>query len=160
MTFGEYATEVAVRTWILIINHKTDIIIWVSGFGVSLVFGHFAAGEFLKKLRAHMKIKKEVSKRCGDFNTIPPWLLGSVERLMFTFVVAFNLPGAAVAMMAWLAAKMAANWGSRVAANKNDGVETERLLQLRLSALLAGLVSMFFAMAGGLIIGYWALRSY
>jgi hypothetical protein len=71
---------------------------------------------------------------------VSPWLTGIVERAFFTVVLAFDVSGASTAMMAWLTVKMLPNWNRTTA--DPPGAFT---------ALLAGLVSLFFALVGGLI---------
>jgi hypothetical protein len=72
-------------------------------------------------------------------------IFGTVERLFFTLAVAFSVGGATVAMMAWLAVKMGANWG-RV---KEDD-ESIRLWSL--CSALGGLFAMLLSLIGGIII--------
>jgi hypothetical protein len=68
---------------------------WVVGlFLVALVGGHFVAGMFLRRLRTGMGL--------GHFQAaerVPRWLTGSVERLFFTFLIAFQISGAGTAMV-------------------------------------------------------------
>ena len=80
----------------------------------------------------------------------PAWLTGLVERLFFTIIVAVDLSGIAIAMLAWLGLKLAINW-NRLGIDL--GVEHSEILRARFgfSAALAGLVSMIFALIGGLI---------
>ena len=55
-------------------------------------------------------------------------------------------------MIGWLAVKIAANWGQPVVGSQEDEA---RFLQIgfAFSALVAGLLSMIFALVGGLIAG-------
>jgi hypothetical protein len=69
-------------------------------------------------------------------------LIGTLERLFFTLIIAFDVTAAAVAMVAWLALKMATNWNRPNASH----TPTEAL-----TGLLGGLISMLFALIGGLI---------
>ena len=71
---------------------------------------------------------------------------GLLERLLFTFLVAFDISGTAIAMIVWLATKMTINWDKISHPKDNPEIRS-----LTLSALLAGLVSMFFALVGGLV---------
>ena len=113
---------------------------WILGLTVSLGIGWYATEMFLTWLRTRYRVKKPR----GD-KTVPPWLTGLVERLFFTVAIGFNLPGAATAMIAWIAVKMASHWARP---NSRHGPDSRSLV---FSALLAGLVSMFFALIGGLI---------
>lgn len=86
----------------------------------------------------------DVTKPEGE-KTVPPWLTGLIERLFFTVAVAFNLTGTAPAMIGWIAVKMASHWTRQ---HVEHGPDSRFLV---FSALLAGLVSMFFALLSGLI---------
>jgi len=116
------------------------------GLFTSLVVGSWVTGFFLRRVRRRLDRLRGLR---GDSDPapwhgvqdIPPWLTGVIERLFFTVVVAFNVPGAVVAMIAWLGVKMATDW-NRPPATPPAGA---------MSALLGGLVSMLFAVAGGLI---------
>jgi len=55
------------------------------------------------------------------------------------------------AMMAWIAAKMAANWLRRTAP-KAEPEKLEEIVRGQFSALIAGAISMLFALLGGLIL--------
>ncbi len=106
---------------------------WLFGLIVSLGIGSYATPKFLDWLRE--------GKAEARPDVVPRWITGMLERGFFTVAIAFNVPGSAIAMMAWLGAKMAANW-SRQTQDPLVGV----------SALLSGLLSMFFALIGGLIV--------
>jgi hypothetical protein len=85
-----------------------------------------------------------------DRNHIPAWLTGMVERLFFTVLVGgssdpSNVP---VLMFGWIGAKLAANWSNP----RFQPYPKARAFTIR--ALLAGLLSMLFALIGG-----WMARS-
>ncbi|UCC72206.1 MAG: hypothetical protein JSV86_17855 [Gemmatimonadota bacterium] len=112
---------------------------WVVGLVVALAVGGVVTGWFLKGLRSYLNIAKPSGR------DVPNWLIGLSERLFFTVIVAFNVSGAAVAMMVWIVIKIVPNWELHVkhgTANK----------PLTWSSILASLCSMFFAILGGLII--------
>ena len=121
---------------------------WIAGLFVSVVIGGAVTWLFLKLLRQHMRLEKE--DKDPDTRPVPPWLLGMLERLFFTVVIAFQVPGAAVAMMVWLTVKMAVNWNRPQA--PSNGEDWTRRSRRAMSALLAGLVAMGFALIGGLIV--------
>jgi hypothetical protein len=75
---------------------------------------------------------------------VPAWLTGLVERVFFTVLVAVEVPGVPTAMIAWLGAKMAANW------NRQPG-DGPAVRAGAVTALLGGLLSMLFAYVGGWI---------
>ena len=115
---------------------------WVIGLFVSLVIGGLLASCFVDQSRKYLDIKKP------DERGVSPWVTGIIERLFFTVAIAFNLSGATVAMIAWIGAKMATDWNrpeeDRIGPNARAGAVT---------GLLGGLISMLFALIGGLICG-------
>jgi len=111
---------------------------WAVGLAVSLLIGGLVTGWFLNRMRAHLKIPPPVGR------VVPRELIGVSERLFFTVVIAFDVSGAAIAMIGWMTLKLVPNWELWVkhgATNK----------PLALSSLLGSLCSMFFALLGGLI---------
>ncbi len=116
------------------------VIRWLIGLGIiSLVVGWAGAAMTLRRLRRHIEPISEADRPPG----VPEWITGFIERLFFTIAVAFDISGTAVAMVAWISVKMVTN--------------TYRLTG-KLSApegivsLLASLVSILFALIGGLVI--------
>ena len=112
----------------------------LSGFTISLFLAHFFVALVVERLRKQLG---EESTLPGE--ELPAWIVGTVERFFFTLAVAAGFPGVPVAMMLWIAAKMAAYWGSPPQRIANIGA-------LRLAALLAGVVSMSFALIGGWLV--------
>jgi hypothetical protein len=112
---------------------------WIVGLFVALALGGVMTGWFLSSLRSYLNIARPSGR------DVPNWLIGVSERLFFALVIAFNVSGAAVAMMVWIVLKIIPNWELHVrhgTANK----------PLTWSSILASLCSMFFALLGGLII--------
>lgn len=60
-------------------------------------------------------------------------------------LIAWNIQGAPIAMIGWLTLKMITNW------NRPGQERDDRQVGAAFAALLAGLLSMFFAAAGGVI---------
>jgi hypothetical protein len=118
--------------------------LWVLGLGFSLIAGHFAVEFFLAQLRKYMGLgdKPPLLK---SYKGAPPWLTGGLERTFFTFLVAFNVSGTPAAMIGWLALKLATNW------NHPDYIDRPEARAFAFSGLLAGLLSMLFAVLGGQI---------
>lgn len=81
---------------------------------------------------------------------VPAWLIGLAEGVFFTTVVAFEIGGAAVAMMGWLTVKMLSGW------NRGDSnfpkPYQEHQKGMAFTALFGGLISLLFATIGGLIL--------
>ena len=115
---------------------------WILGLLiVSLLLGGVTTWGFLKLLRWYLGITKDESTE----KHVPPWLTGVIERLFFTCVIAFKLSGVAIAMIGWITLKMVTNWN-------RPSTDKDQKTTGAFSALLAGLVSMLFAIIGGLIV--------
>jgi hypothetical protein len=134
-----------------------DIIVavrpWLFGWSVGLIFalgvGGFFVWLFLKVLRSDLKLPDDNP----DLKTrqVPPWLTGLVERFFFTIAVALvmkALPVIITAMVTWLAVKMLANWNRP---REETPELTARRARGAIAALLGGLLSMLFALVGGLL---------
>lgn len=118
---------------------------WLVGLVISLFAGHWVTSLFLDGLRERLdrlRSRNAGAAWQGDAY-VPAWITGLVERAFFTVAVGFNVSGAVVAMIAWTAAKMATDW-NRLQGEREDPAGA-------LTGLLGSLVSMFFALIGGLI---------
>lgn len=117
----------------------------IIGFLVSLVGGSITVWLFLKILRWWMHISKQKYEH-EETRGVPAWLTGVIERLFFTLLIYFKLPGVPAAMLIWLTLKMVTNWNSPL----RKEVDIKHI-RLAFTSLLAGLISMGFAVYGGLI---------
>lgn len=115
---------------------------WLVGLIFALGVGQVTTWYFLRWLRGRLKLN--VLHSDTDELPVPGWLVGVVERLFFVVAVAFNVSGAAIAMIAWIAVKMVTNW------NRVGQIPPESP-RAALTGLIGGLVSMLFALIGGLI---------
>jgi len=111
---------------------------WTTGLAVSLILGGLVTPLFLYVLRRSIGL----SYNPRSTPEVPGWLTGSMERFFFTIMVAFDVSGTSTAMIAWIGIKLATNWNRMLDINLHG---------YAFSALLAGLLSMFFALLGGLI---------
>jgi hypothetical protein len=116
------------------------------GLIVSLAIGHGV----LKWL--HRWLHDRIGIEDQD-HPVPPWLTGLVERFVFFLLVAFDMPATPVTMMAWLGIKMAANWNRSDSTPPDEEAETKRAQGATAAAVL-GLLSMGFALMGGLLFRY------
>ena len=117
---------------------------WATGLVFSVVVGSVVTRVFLTVLRRYERLGGD-SDGNSDSRPVPPWLTGALERSFFTVIVALNISGAAVAMIGWLTLKMVTNW------NRPGPPRDVTQVRWAFSALLGGLVSMFFAVIGGVI---------
>jgi len=118
---------------------------WAVGLFVSLIVGHFVVGLFLSRLRRKLGLGEKPRTHDIAIARVPPWLTGAIERLFFTVLVGSNVSGVPTAMIGWLALKLATNW------NRPGSPDVSTTRAFALSALLAGLLSMLFALWGGFI---------
>ena len=115
---------------------------WIIGFLVSIVVGHAVVWT------VHHLTYKYLSVSGEPGPGLPASVLGIGERAFFTLVIAFNIAGAPIAMIGWIALKMGTGWQQLVAAAKEDrGLLTRQAF----GALFVNLWSMGFALFGGLI---------
>ena len=80
-----------------------------------------------------------------EFNLIIDCLVGIIERLFFTILVAFNITGFPIAMIAWSGVKIAVNWQ----AEKKETTYISSCLAF--CSLIGTLLSLLFALFGGFI---------
>jgi hypothetical protein len=84
---------------------------------------------------------------------VSPIITGLVERLVFTIAFAFYAEQTLTAMGAWLALKMATHWNkSRDKSEETNALTVDHYSAYGMLSLLSGLLSLAFAVAGGLII--------
>lgn len=117
-----------------------EIFRWVFGLLVALVFGGIATQFYARKVR------KLVGDEDPHYRISIPIALGVAENLFFTMGVAFDLSGVMVAMVTWMAAKMAAHWGKESQEIRVKNIET-----IRFMVLMGTMISLLFSMIGGLI---------
>ena len=115
---------------------------WIVGLLFAVIGGEIVVFLLLYSVRGMLGLGPKPN---GNTKRVPPWLTGTVERFVFAVLVDFEVPGAATAMMGWLAIKLASNW------NRKDMEEVSEARAFSFTALLAGLVSMMFAALGGMI---------
>jgi hypothetical protein len=142
---------------------------WIFGLFISLFIGHVFTTSSLVFLRRYLEQREDEWKEFTrdqrfDFyvglefyppidpseRQVPTLIAGSAERLFFTLIVAFNVSGAAVAMVGWITLKLLT---SRPYREKRAEEEGTLPLAFEFAGLLGNLSSMFFALVGGLICG-------
>jgi hypothetical protein len=140
----EHATDGA---WVLwrTLQGDQNMKTWTIGLFFSLVVGSVVTWLFLKVLRCWLGASEPKPRLSAGSKGVPPWLTGMVERCFFTLLVALDVSGVPTAMVGWLAVKLATNW------NHPDWKDKLDTRTYAFSALLGGLVSMLFALVGGLV---------
>ena len=118
---------------------------WLYGLIFSVVVGGVVTALFLYALRGVLGLGDKPKLKEKGIKRVPPWFTGAVERFVFTVLIAAGVAGVTTAMMGWLALKLATNW------NSNHWKNNPKAHPFAFTALLAGLVSMFFAALGGLV---------
>jgi hypothetical protein len=101
-------------------------------------------------------MRRSIDFKEPTYPGIPVLVTGTVERLFFLVAVAFNLSGVVVAMVGWIGVKMAAHWGARPEAPEQQ--KSGSIYAIRITAILGGLLSLLFAMVGGLVcsgVAHW-----
>jgi undecaprenyl pyrophosphate phosphatase UppP len=119
---------------------------WIVGFGISLVAGQLVVSILLYCVRRHLGKENDPLSGNSKIREVPAWLIGLSERLFFSVIIAFGVLGAAVSMIPWIAVKMVTTW-HRLGQMKDNPWTGP----FALSSLLGNLVSMLFALFGGLV---------
>ena len=114
--------------------------LWAAGLAVAVIGGAIACPLFLYLVRRLIKL--ESARVPGS---VPGWITGAIERFVFCILVGLDVSGVSVAMMLWLALKLAANW---MYEGKDPNPNARACA---FTALLAGLISMLFATLGGYV---------
>jgi hypothetical protein len=122
---------------------ESNVMRWVIGLVLATFVGGVITHIFLSRLRKNIA----PTQASLDRPRVPAWITGIVERTFFFVLVAFNISGVPTAMVGWLAVKLAANWNRRPGPKE----EEPNAKALAVSAALAGVVSMTFALLGGLV---------
>jgi hypothetical protein len=128
---------------------KQMILRWILGLWISLAVGAVLTHWFLDALRKYIKKKAKESDEPYQEEKdlyVPGWFVGLTERTFFTVLVAFDVSATAAAMIGWVAVKVGISW--QVLLKQ----ETTLRRSLAFSALLGNIVSMLFAVIGGVII--------
>lgn len=127
--------------------HCFHVASWIIG----LIYVSVILGSLVTYLW-HAALSIALSLRFHEPDTDAPWLLtgplmGIMERIFFTCVVALDLSGTAIAMMAWIALKAQSHFNI---VNVNPRVDAQNFRRLY-RELLASLGSMLMAAIGGYV---------
>ena len=115
-------------------------LLWVLlGFSFSIAGGHLVVEQCW-----HFSKKYLIKDSTSDDEGIPPRVVGLVERVFFTFAAAIDPAITIPAMIGWIGVKLATGWQRVPEKEPSHAVGALRAAGL-------GLISMAFALAGGLI---------
>jgi len=127
-------------------------LVWCGlGLAISIRLGAVLTPYILLMIRRNIVEKAKergevIDKLYFENLGLPDWLVGTVERLFFTILVAFDISGTATAMIGWVTIKMLTDWHRILKPDAGVGLRS-----LAFSALLGNMISLFFALIGGLI---------
>jgi hypothetical protein len=122
------------------------VLFWAFGLSFSIGVGYIVIPYILDYLRN--AIFNEYHEVAIPYYPFLNPLMGVVERLFFTIIVACEISGTAVAMVSWILVKMVTNWHKITDESDNKVIKRG----LSLVSLIGGMISMLFALLGGLII--------
>lgn len=124
---------------------------WLAGLLFSVLIGFLVTPLLQKGLESYARLP-ERDDSAEPIRRISPHITGTMERVLFACLVAFDVSGWLAAMIGWTVAKMAANWNSEQAAKFGAAEMSPReIITRRFSALITGTASLTIAAFGGLI---------
>lgn len=126
-------------------NALEPIVQFVIGFGVfSILIGHYITRYFSNRIDYY--IRSETEKDIREEHKIGyrniKSLVGFIERSFFSISVAYNVSGVVIGIILWITVKMF---------TRADGIKEVIDTPVKISNLSESLVSMIFALLGGLI---------
>jgi hypothetical protein len=115
----------------------------VASLALTLLLGHFAVKWFVALVRKLSNLTERYPE------AVPAWIVGMFERAMTFVLFLFAVEDAGTVLIAWMAAKLAANWQRRELTNNE-----RKSLWIRAQtfvALMAGVLSLAIGVLGGSI---------
>lgn len=168
---------IQVKTWVpalLWVVHGSTVALLLGHLGVTSFL------KFIRK-RIYQKTKERKEKVDDVYTeslAVPATVVGVIERIFFGVLVAFNIQAAGAAIGLWIVVKMATDWQRLLQEDKHKGgplitvcvteldaakrladqmpfvLESKNKIgprSLAWASLLAGVISLLFAVIGGLI---------
>lgn len=125
---------------------------WFIGFGVSIILAAALVPLIMRPIRRHIvRCAERRNEPIPDVYLSPLdvsiHLFASAERIFFTILVTFDVSATAAAMIGWITIKMVTDW-NRIRKHEDDTVGVRSMAFL---GLLGNLLSMLFALIGGLL---------
>jgi hypothetical protein len=160
-----YACIAVILTVVLILSYSyiaCDVTtarnswLWICGFTVALILGHFGTVTALRLVRNYIirrvvERREEIDEIYVEPLAVPAWLTGFIERSFFCTLVAFDISATAAGMLTWILIKMATDWHRLLGQGVASQFPMYGPRSLAFASLLAGIISLFFALIGGLI---------
>jgi hypothetical protein len=112
---------------------------WFAGLAISLVLGYLIITFFVGRMRKGTEDEKYKDKAMAFWT-------GTIERLFFTLLVAFEMSGIPTVMVAWVIFKVAPDWERLTKETVKEDQKGPAFIRL-----LGNVLSMIFALIGGLI---------
>jgi hypothetical protein len=119
-----------------------SVLLFIVGAAIPLA-AHYPVEKFVSWLRDETEVSKAEGVR------VSPAIIGIFERYLAFILVVFNVDGTATILVAWMLAKLAANWQRR---NMGGDEATNAAVRANtLIALMAGTASLLLGALGGVI---------
>jgi hypothetical protein len=140
------STEPAVRV----------VLLWILGSVVALVLGHVWTVTALRLIRNYvyvqtLKRQEQIGAIYIDSLALPGWTVGTIERVFFGALVAFDIPATAAGMVTWILIKMATDWHRILGSGQQNKDPMYGPRSLAFGSLLGSMISLLFALIGGMV---------
>ena len=123
-------SEAFLRPFVLALG-PMSVVLFIVGLAVALLV-HFPVDWFVRWLRR----KSDVPPRELRHQAVPVSIVGTFERLLAFFLVYLNVEGAYAILIAWMVAKLAANWQRQLISGSQDAEEADREIAPQLTLRL------------------------
>jgi len=128
-----------------------ELVFFILGLIIYFFMAHVITGFLL------CQIRKSSGIPCNDTNytIIKAWIVGLTERTFFMLCTVFELTGLIIGIIAWITIKSVVNHQQLF---KGDKIPSTKVRKAAFSSLLGSLISMLFAVGGGLIILHYGME--
>ena len=132
------------------------VLLWIHGSVVALVLGHLWTVTALHLIRNYvygrtLKRQEQIAAIYIDSLALPGWAVGTIERVFFGALVAFDISATAAGMVTWILVKMATDWHRILGSGQQNADPMYGPRSLAFGSLLGSMISLFFALIGGMV---------
>jgi hypothetical protein len=135
------------------------VLSWVLGSVVALLLGHMWTVTVLNLIRNYiygqtLRRQEQIAPIYIDSLALPGWTVGTIERVFFGALVAFDISATAAGMVTWILVKMATDWHRILGAGQQNAGPADPMYgprSLAFGSLLGSMISLFFALIGGMV---------